>query len=350
MKLVSGAASADLRIDGELQTCKVEFRGGDIRAVEELDIPATHVDSAAELNRHQRAFAAFDSAEDIINGVGVRELDAAALAELNFIVHREYRSASLYEVELNGTAPYFEVAYGNDRYYSRTMGSGEAVAFHLWWTLNRVEERSVLLIEEPQAFLSFACQGSMAKHIISVIVRKKLCVIITSHSAPLITAMPRECLRFLVRGQNGMQVIADQPPPILLKSIGINPPLAAILLVEDEAARAFCRGVLERLDASLAKRVSIELRNGHGEITTTLRATSTFEGPLKFIGLYDGDSRAEVPDDVLPRSVFLPETYPSKKYFEAWSRRILRDWLKSRGTHNCRSYWRALREPTTTIE
>ena len=306
LKLVAGRAGSDLRANGGTRTGEVEFYDEGLRVLNQVQVAVTHIDSAAESYRHRRAFSAFENGEDIINGVGVRELDATSLAELNYIVHREYRSVSLYEVEMDGVVPYFEVAYGNDRYDSRTMGAGESAAFYLWWMLNRAEDGSILLIEEPEAFLSFACQESIANHLVSVVVKKKICAVITSHSAPLILSMPRSSLRFLVRGQGGMQLIGDQPPPILLKSIGIDPPLAAVLFVEDEAARSLSRGVLERLDPSLARRVIIEVRSGHGEVTTALRLTGKFQGALKYLGLYDGDSRPEVPNELISRSAFLP--------------------------------------------
>lgn len=315
LKLVAGRATVDIRMDAGVETAEVEFSPDALRPLKTVDVQVMHIDAATESIRHQRLFGAFESGDDIINGVGFLDLDAAALSELNYILHREYRSIRLYEVEMEGIVPYFEVAYGDDRYDSRTMGSGEISAFYLWWMLNRAEAGSVLLVEEPEAFLSYACQESMARHLISVIVKKSICAVVTSHSAPLITAMPKESLRFLTRGQNGMQVISDQPPPILLKSIGIDPPLAGIIFVEDEAARLFCRLLLERLDASLARRINIELRNGHGDITAALRMTSNFEGLLKFIGLYDGDARAEVTEELAGRSAFLPGDRPIEKIF-----------------------------------
>ncbi len=316
-KLTAGTATVDLHVGGTATTVEVEFFAGGVREVHGATMAVTHIDSAAEVSRHQTEFCRFSSAEEIINGVGSRELNKKSLSDINFILNREYRSVSLYEVEVGDISPYFEVSYGNDRYDTRTMGSGEAAAFYLWWILDRAEKDSILLIEEPETFLSFSCQGSLAQYLISILVEKRITAIITSHSSPLVTAVPKESLRFLSRGQAGLEIFSENPPPIYLRSIGIDPPQISTIFVEDEMGRAFCKGVLERFNASLARRVFVENALGEGEVIGLLRATARFEGPIKHVGLFDGDMRGKIPDDVRSRSAFLPGDQAPEILFRA---------------------------------
>ena len=306
-KLTGGEASAALINNGQPETATIEFSASGFRITSNITAASVYIDPATETSAIQKEFCKFDSVEDITNGVGVRDIDPAKLAELNYILHRDYRSVSLYEVEMDGTVPFFEVSYGNDRYDSRTMGSGEIAAFYLWWYLDRVEENTIVLLEEPEAFLSHACQQTLANHIVASTVRKKLCTVVSSHSPPLITSLSNDSLRFVSRDARGIQIIIDRPPPILLRSIGIHSPLKALLFVEDIAALSFCKNLLERHDPAMARAISVELRNGEGEITNTLRSLKGLETEIRFIGVYDGDMKGKISVDLASVSTCLPE-------------------------------------------
>ncbi|MCK1339727.1 AAA family ATPase [Bradyrhizobium sp. 38] len=105
---------------------------------DELELEIAYIDTANEGPRIQSEFSNSDSPEDIINGAGAIELDPEQLTEINFLTMRNYRQINLYEVELGeDVVPFFEVAFGPDRYDSRSMGSGEFSAFFLWWRLQR---------------------------------------------------------------------------------------------------------------------------------------------------------------------------------------------------------------------
>ena len=112
-----------------------------------------------------------------------------------------------------------------------------------------------------------------------------------------------------------MQVIADQPPPILLRSVGIDPPLSCIIFVEDEMAKRFCGALLERFDSSFARRASIERRNGEGEIKKALEITKSLSQRVKFLGLFDGDMRNSIPDDLQSVSACLPGSTSIEEIF-----------------------------------
>lgn len=314
-KLSAGTVIVDLVNAGVAETAEVTFSGSEIRVNSRTTANVYHIDSAAQTPLHQRAFCLFESSEEIVNGAGQRELDPQMLSEVSYILHRSYRSMTLYETELDEPTPFFEVAYGDDRYDSRTMGAGEMSALYIWWALNRAEANSIVLIEEPEAFLSYGCQQSLARFLVSNIVQKHLVVIISSHSSAFISAFPRECLIFLSRGQAGVTIVADQPPPVLLKAMGIDPPVIAIIFVEDPLAQLFCRFILEKFDAHLSRQVFIDQRDGDGEIKIALKPMLKVKGPIKFVGLFDGDLRAIISEEFKSRSAFLPGNKPVETVF-----------------------------------
>jgi predicted ATPase len=305
-KLTAGSCLAELLTDEGEAVAEVEFSADRIRRLRKVKAAVVHIDSGSDALSNQAEFCRFASMEELTNGVGPRELDAEELAELNYLLHREHRSVTLFEVEMGGTAPFFEVAYGEDRYDSRTMGAGEAAAFFLWWKLRDLDAGTIVLIEEPEAFLSFACQESLTGYLVSLVVQKHLCLVMSSHSAPLITSMSQENLQFLVRGRKGLQIISDKAPPILLKSMGINPPIAGVVFVEDAAAAAFLKSILERLDPALSRRLSIDVRGGDGEIVAALTLTKSLQTPLRFVGAFDPDMNGRIPAKVAEHSMSLP--------------------------------------------
>lgn len=304
-RLTAGAALVDLTLAEVPHSAEVLFaeEGVDVRS--ESRATVHHVDSAAHAPNYQKAFCGFASAEEIVNGAGMRELDAKALAEVCYVTKRSYRSVTLYEVEMDGVFPFFEVTYGNDTYDSRTMGAGEMSALYIWWAVRRAEADSILLIEEPEAFLSFGCQQSLSNFIVGAVVESRLVVIITSHSAAFISPLPKESLIFLSRGHLGITVSPDAPP-VLLKSMGIEPPVVAYAFVEDAMGRLFLRLLLERFDPLLSRQIIIDQRNGEGEIRLALKPMRSCSGPIKFLGVFDGDIRSEGVGELAPHCSFLP--------------------------------------------
>jgi hypothetical protein len=157
--------------------------------------------------------------------------------------------------------PFFEVTFGADRYDSRTMGAGELAAFYLWWSLGRAAEGSIVLIEEPECYLSPGSQDAFRDYAASMAFTRKLCIVMTSHSAQIIAPLSKESTRFFRRDAQGIKLVSDRPAPILLETLGIRPSVDTIVFVED-AAGTFCRLWLERLDPNLSRRIEIIVRNG----------------------------------------------------------------------------------------
>jgi len=314
-KLSGGSALVEMSVDGERLMAEARFSADGPEPVSTPAVVVHHIDSAASTPLHQKAFGEFSSVDEIVNGAGPRELEALLLAEVSYIVHRQYRAVTVYEVELGTQVPFFEVAYGDDRYDSRTMGAGELAALYIWWAVVRAEPSSILLIEEPEAFLSSGSQKSLANFIIAQVVKKGLSCIISSHSSAFISPMPRECLTFFTRTPAGVRRIEDQPPPVVLKEMGIELFFNVFIFVEDSLGRLLCRAILEKYDPLLSRQVHIEQRNGDGEVISALKLLASLKTPIKFVGLFDGDLRGKVPNALTAYCAFLPGNDPIEALF-----------------------------------
>jgi predicted ATPase len=315
-KLPSGTATLSFLENNAPKTSHVVLAPGSAEGGVQIGVEVLHLDSASEIAIQQDSLCSFTNIDDLINGVGSKTLDGKALETINYIARRDYRDVKVYEVETGDhVTPFFEVAMGNDRYDSRTMGAGELAAFFLWWSIARASENALILIEEPECYLSPASQAAFCNFLIAAIVEKHLTVVATSHSPQIISGVSDENLVFVFRNTQGIKIVDGAPPPALLEMIGIAPQVDTIVLVEDLAASSFCRFLLEKIHPSLSRRVEISVRDGDGNIVRALKEVGGNFSSLNVIGLFDGDLIGQIPKEVLKFSTLLPGDQPIEVVF-----------------------------------
>lgn len=316
LKLSSGNATLYYEKDADQRTSQVKFSGGAISGGSDLGVDVFHVNPGAEALSHQHLFCGYSDPTDLINGVGQRVLSEISLAEVKYISRRDYREIKSYEIDFNGDfVPFFEVAYGTERYDSRTMGAGEIATLYMWWLLDRSPENAILLLEEPETFLSPACQEALIEHVTVLSVKKKLTIIVTSHSPKIILSAPTEGQIFLHRIPGSVRIETKLPSPSWLETIGISVATNVIGLVEDQAAALFTRRILERYNPALSRRIEIQSRGGDGEVVKLIKALGGQFKAISVVGIFDGDIRDTAPKEVRSMSTFLPGDQPIERMF-----------------------------------
>ena len=308
-------SSGIVRLEGQLGETEfsrsIDFSKQDDE-LPEFGAKIVYVDSGRTALFLQSEFRKFESVDDLINGVSPVELEKIDLAAVSRIVCRDYRSVRLYEVEVGDIQPFFEVAYGSQPYNSSTMGDGELAAMLVWWQFWSAPADSVVLLEEPETFLSAGCQKALSEYILSVVVEKRLACIISSHSPGFVEKVADDGLRFVSRQNDGVVILDGDPPPVLLKSVGIRFEKKAQAFVEDTAAGAFLRHILERFNPSLSRRIGITISGGDGEVRKDLEKFEALELEIVGVGVFDGDiDNATIGD----KSVKLPGAEPVETLF-----------------------------------
>lgn len=312
--LESGSVSLDILADDQAIDLVTTFSNTGAQPNRTTELQVFHIDGAASSRRAQLEFRKFANSEEFLDGIGGYDLSEAELNEVRYLTNRRYLSVRMYEVELDGNAPFFEVTYGDTHYDSRTMGSGEIAALQIWWALRSAPRYSMVLVEEPEAFLSPGCQQNFANFLCDCVVKKSLCVMASSHSAQLISSSPPSSVCFLARTGCEMARVADAPA-VLLEKVGISPQIKNILLVEDDLAAMFLTKIVESYDPTFSQTIQIETLGGHGEISRLLASSANFRGPIPIVGIYDGDAKDQVGEELLDRSVFLPATVRLERVF-----------------------------------
>jgi hypothetical protein len=339
----AGTVSVDMRVKGAEFSATTEVRTEEVIREQKHDCPVLHINGATIVQKFRSMFPRKKGLDELISGDPQRVLSEDELAQVNYITGRQYRRVAIFELERDDqTVPFFEVSYGDDTYDTRTMGSGELAAFYLWWSLDRAEALSILLLEEPETFLSPSVQRSFADYLAVQVAKRTLLCIATTHSESLITPSPLQNVAFVTRGKGTIEVNPD-PHPAVLGKIGIRAAQDIFVFVEDDAAKTLFEALLDEFNPSLARRSRAFVCGGEGEITRRLREIAgTFDCAL-FVGVYDGDQAGKINADVEYYSCTLPGAVGVEK--------ILRDHVTvHQNEFEDKTGFRRLNEVLPTIE
>lgn len=230
------------------------------------------------------------------------ELSNDELKQLSYIIGRTYNSCSIIEiedVEDLETVPYFKVESYGINYDSSSMGIGEHFLFYLYWMFNRVDKDSVILLEEPETFISISSQECLMNHIAYKAGEMGLGIIITTHSPFIIKYIRRENISIISRFGAAVSVNTPEVEQSAFKTLGLENPCQGTLFVEDFAASLFLKTILSEKSSSLLTDYSIEYVGGEAEITKRLQFPSSKVIKYKFIGVYDGDQKDKIDADKL---------------------------------------------------
>ena len=304
-RLDDGTASASFGRGEEVVERKIEFKASDHDSPDELG-EVRFVNCWWESNDYQKYFLTEEDSEVLKEGYAKVDLEKDEIEQLSALTGKEYSEISLFEIEWEGTVPFFELRYGADRYDSRSMGTGEICAFHAWWVLRRAKPEEIFLFDEPEAFLSFGSQVKLSHYIARVCCEKQLSIVICTHSPAFIDFFGLDKALVVTRGENGFVVIDGAPRPRLLGQLGVAAQLRAIVFVEDVLARSLLVALLEKVDPISRSGVYIDIRGSNGEIISVLKSVVGIEVPIKFLGVFDGDQKGKTPDKIATASLFLP--------------------------------------------
>lgn len=146
---------------------------------------------------------------------------------------------------------------GGVEYSEANMGSGEARLYALVRQLEAIQEKSLVLIEEPETALHPSAQYELGRWLIEVSMRRKLQIILTTHSEYLLVALPQKSRIFLKR--EGSRVVP-------ISGIGVRQAVSMMdslavpaihILVEDDVAEAIVTELLRRHDPDFLKTARI---------------------------------------------------------------------------------------------
>lgn len=259
---------------------------------------------------------------DLIEGIDPVRFDKDELDLARFIVGRYYEEILVYEIldtPFAGVLPYFKVVAQGASYDTLEMGYGEIAVIYILWVLARVPPGSLILIEEPETFLSPRGQTALVDAVARYIKDKQLFVVMTSHSGAIAVRMRNDEIIYATRSAGRVSFHNPSKTSDLVSRLGLVPEKTFVLFLEDFAAKVFAQCLIERHSVHLRGLVEYSICNGEGGVTKAIAGIPDDIHLVVHLGVLDGDQRtvANVADS---RIVFLPGTEPPEALLIAFVR------------------------------
>lgn len=199
-------------------------------------------------------------------------------------------------------------------YSENHMGCGEGRLLKLIDALENAPNQSLFVIEEPETALHQLAQHKLSQYFLDICLRKRHQIIFTTHSSDLLTALPPQGRKFLIRGESQSQVVNN--PTIAevtnLLSGGNNKGLT--IVTEDRVAAEYLKEVI-RNNAHLFDNCSIyHLDTGYSEVKKYVEYARKCS--FAVCGVVDESRRAETdkfiaafPEDDPPEETLFGDEY-----------------------------------------
>ncbi|MBO2465049.1 ATP-dependent nuclease [Actinomadura violacea] len=298
----------DPTITAEVDTGKAEITCRFVDPAEESFIVLSHVRSVEGLEAKRDA-------------VERSTLDQASLKQLGYLLGRDYERAAFAELGredgVTGRWRYYELTHRGRTYGPANMSMGELVAFSIIMALKALRPGHVLLLDEPENFLSPRARARLADILIETAATKSKVVslVVASHSAELVERFPSPYLRLLGRNPvAGITIEEISHTTPALERLGLRPKPKVLTVVEDVLASAMLAALLALTAPELSTVVRIVQVGGDGNVPKFVGPLQSCGFGLEVLGVLDGDSREKVANGTLQfpagRVAFLPGQVP----------------------------------------
>ena len=121
---------------------------------------------------------------------------------LSYILNKHYEFVEIYEIDDYQDEDLFPIVIVKENgstYDTRTMSLGEISVLTIFWSLNHAAVGSIVLLDEPEIYLSPVSQGALMDYLATACVQKQLSVILTTHSPQMFARLTKEQVKFIYR-------------------------------------------------------------------------------------------------------------------------------------------------------
>lgn len=215
--------------------------------------------------------------------------------------------------------PFFQVMVGDVKYDSRSMGLGELATVFLYWSLQSVPKGAIVLLEEPESFITPASQPALGAVLAKFASENKFTIIFTSHSEPLVSRLSAKNLIINVPQVSGVsEAMIAEDMDEHLHALRLHPRKLGMIFCEDWGGVAFLRGLLRRRSHTALSRFDFIPAFGEGNVAKLLGCYPRKGGVTPILGVLDGDVRNSFADKGMSwPSCFLPgDVAPEKILIE----------------------------------
>lgn len=272
--------------------------------------------------------------EELLDQFEEYEFTDEEVLELNNIVGKRYDSCGfrlLEEMDDYGSIPYYRVSVGGVNYDSRGMGSGEHFLFYLFGSIKSIEKGSILIVEEPETYVSISSQERLLNYLAKQIADKGITVILTTHSPYILKQIRNENIRMVSRVNNMVNISVPGDAFSVEDILGMRSTNKGTFFVEDRVAADFLSVCLEDCAPIILREYTIDIVGGEAEISNRLKFPHSEKIKYNFVGIYDGDMRNKLDKTGLFwKYCFLPGEKPLEMLFQHFAEQQAgMEWLSS---------------------
>lgn len=233
--------------------------------------------------------------EELLDQYDEYEVTKDELEDINYLIGESYSYCSIREIEdVDGSDlpfPFFQVEVDGIKYDTRSMGSGEHFLLYLFWCIKSTDKDTLLIIEEPETYISIFSQTHFADYIGKILAEDGVKVILTTHSPYILRNIKNENIRIVSRVGNNVSIIMPDSDITVEGALGISQNCLGTFFVEDRVAADFLTVILEDKAPWILKQYTIDIVDGESAISERLKFPKSNNIHYSFVGIYDGDMR-----------------------------------------------------------
>lgn len=224
-----------------------------------------------------------------------KKLNNEFLKHLSFILEREYKEAE----ELTNKDSQIRTCYGISSYSSFNMGAGEDVIIELLSIIQDMPDNSLLIIEEIEIGIYPAALAKLSRVLLEIACRKRMQIIISSHSSDFIDSLPR-CARILLeRFDSNTHVIPNPSTSYAINTIGKTTYAELQIICEDKIAEKIIK---TSLVSTLRTRVHVSCIGSDSTLALAERAIKIATPLTKTLIIWDGDVSNELAEEYIKKA------------------------------------------------
>lgn len=229
-------------------------------------------------------------------------LSTQALEYVSYILGTKYTEIKLVKHTFYNCEGYTCKFIRNSINYSEAFaGSGEFAVIRIVKEVLDAQSYCLVLLDEPEVSLHPGAQDKLIQFIVEQTLRKKLQVVIATHSPTFIRQLPNESIKVLINDYDNDQTkVLKQscPPSEAFYHIGEPRQHKHIIIVEDQLAKSLVDYSIESLTPSIRENIEVKFYGGGAfDILNNFGITNALAQNKNIFILLDGDQRTEeLPD------------------------------------------------------
>lgn len=224
-----------------------------------------------------------------------RMLNEIELKNISKILGRNYISAQYIRHCLYPEQESEDISVIFDRgikYSEAYAGSGELSIVSIVIKLLSCDDYSLVLLDEPETSLHPGAQKELLRFILMLVIKKKLQVVVSTHSMDLIENLPHNAIKVLENNnENKTRIINSCSPYVALYRLGGTASSKRKIYVEDLMAKIVVERAMKLLDAGNANVFEVSIAEGGAESILKYHIPVLIQTNAKDFVFLDGDKK-----------------------------------------------------------